>query len=43
MAWLESKRFFYEVICELNIIESLEQTLIEVTHYTNYNQYLIKI
>ena len=24
----------------MNIIESLEQTLLEVTHYTNYNQYI---
>ncbi len=24
----------------MNIIEAIEQTLVDVTHYTNYNQYI---
>ncbi len=40
---IQTRLFFYEVICELNIIESLEQTIIEVTHYTSYNQYLTNL
>ena len=37
---LNSKFYFYESLCELNLIEALEKTLIDVTHYSSYNKYL---
>jgi hypothetical protein len=32
--------FFYEVLVDLNIIEAIEKTLVDVDHYSNYNTYL---
>jgi hypothetical protein len=37
---LNTKYYFYESLCEMNIIEALEKTLIDVTHYSGYNKYL---
>jgi hypothetical protein len=37
---LQTKIYFYEAICELNILEALEKSLIDVTHYSNYNKFL---
>jgi hypothetical protein len=32
--------FFYEILCELNVLEALEKTLIDITHYSDYNTYV---
>jgi hypothetical protein len=37
---LNTKYYFYESLCDLNVIEALEKTLIDVTHYSSYNKYL---
>jgi hypothetical protein len=37
---LNTKYYFYECLCDLNILEALEKTLIDVTHYSSYNKYL---
>lgn len=37
---IQTRLYFYETLCELNILESLEKTLIDVTHYSSYNKFL---
>lgn len=37
---LQTRLYFYETICELNILEALEKTLVEVTHYSSYNKFV---
>jgi hypothetical protein len=37
---IQTRFYFYECLCDLNIIEAIEQILVKITHYTEYNKYL---
>jgi hypothetical protein len=37
---MQNRVLFHEALCELGVLEALEKTLIETTHYSNYNKYL---
>jgi hypothetical protein len=37
---LNTKIYFFETLCDLNLIEALEKTLIDVTHFSSYKKYL---
>lgn len=35
--------YFYETLCELNLLEVLEKTITDVTHYSEYHKYLLSL
>jgi hypothetical protein len=37
---LQTRILFYETICDLDILEAIEKTLVDVTHYSKYEEYL---
>ena len=37
---IQTRFYFYECLCDLNIVEAIEQILVKITHYTEYNKYL---
>jgi hypothetical protein len=37
---LQTRILFYETACDLDILEALEKTLVDVTHYSKYEEYL---
>jgi hypothetical protein len=36
---IQTRFYFYECLCDLNIIEAIEQILVDITNYTEYNKY----
>ncbi len=36
---IQTRFYFYECLCELNLIEALEKTLVDFTQYSEYNKY----
>jgi len=37
---LQTRILFYETICDFDILDALEKTLVDVTHYSKYEEYL---
>jgi len=37
---LQTRILFYEAICDLEILDALEKTLVDVTHYSKYEEFL---
>ena len=37
---LQTRILFYESICDLEILDALEKTLVDVTHYSKYEEFL---